>query len=119
MQYMIMAFEDQAAFDAREDPARAGEYWASWTGYLAALEQSGVLTSAGGLAAPHVATTVRLRDGRPLVQDGPFAETKEQLGGYFVVDVADVDEALRWAARCPAAGYTGVEIRPLLPPPTA
>ena len=47
MQYMIMAFEDQAAFDAREDPARAGEYWASWTGYIAAHEQSGVLTSAG------------------------------------------------------------------------
>ena len=50
--------------------------------------------------------------------DGPFAETKEQLGGYFVVDVADMDEALSWAARCPSADYSGVEIRPLLPPPT-
>lgn len=119
MQFMIMAYEDQAAFDAREDPARADGYWASWQGYLASLQESGILSSAGGLAEPHTATTVRLRDGRQHVQDGPFAETKEQLGGYFVVEVADLDEALRWAARCPAAGYAGVEVRPLLPPPAA
>jgi hypothetical protein len=119
MQYMIMAFEDPAAFDARDDPERAGEYWAAWSGYIAALQDSGVLTSAGGLAGPQAATTVRLREGARQVQDGPFAETKEQLGGYFVVDVADLDEALHWAARCPAAGYAGVEIRPLLPPPAA
>lgn len=116
MQYMIMAFEDESAFEARDDPARTGQYWTAWQGYIAALENSGVLRSAGGLTPPQAATTVRLRDGRRYVQDGPFAETKEQLGGYFVVDVADLDEALQWAARCPSAGYSGVEIRPLLPP---
>ncbi|WP_433307535.1 YciI family protein [Actinoplanes sp. CA-030573] len=116
---MIMAYEDQSAFDSRDDPARAGDYWASWSGYIAALEHSGVLQSAGGLTAPQVATSVRLRDGQRLVQDGPFAETKEQLGGYFVIDVADLDEALQWAARCPSAAYAGVEVRPMLPPPTA
>ena len=118
MQYMILAFEDESAFQAREDPARAGNYWASWTSYIAALQESGVLTSAGGLTPPGMATTVRLRDGRSQVQDGPFADTKEQLGGYFVVEVSDLDEALQWAARCPSAAYSGVEIRPLLPPPT-
>jgi hypothetical protein len=117
MQYMIMAYEDPPAFDAREDPALAGEYWASWQGYIAALGESGVLSSAGGLTPPQAATTVRLRAGQRLVQDGPFAETKEQLGGYFVIEVPDLDEALQWAARCPAASYAGVEVRPLLPPP--
>lgn len=116
MQYMIMAYETPEAFANRDDPALAGEYWSSWSGYIAALTESGVLTSAGGLATPHTATTVRLHDGRRQVQDGPFAETKEQLGGYFVVDVADLDEALGWAERCPAARYCAVEVRPLLPP---
>ncbi len=116
MEYMILAFEDAAAFRARDDPVSAAEYWSSWRGYIAALAESGVLSSAGGLAPPESATTVRLRDGRRHVQDGPFAETKEQLGGYFVVDVADLDEALRWAARSPSAAYASVEVRPLLPP---
>lgn len=110
-----MAFEDEDAFAAREDPARAQEYWASWSDYLAALTESGVLSAAGGLQPPAASTTVRLRDGRRLVQDGPFADTKEQLGGYFVVDVPDLDRALEWAARCPSAAYASVEVRPLLP----
>lgn len=116
MHYMVMAYEDQDAFAAREDPDRAEGYWAAWTGYLAALEQAAVLTSAGGLQPPGSATTVRLREGRRLLQDGPFADTKEQLGGYFVLDVPDLDAALAWAARCPSAGYASVEVRPLLPP---
>jgi hypothetical protein len=57
-----------------------------------------------------------VQDGRRVVQDGPFADTKEQLGGYFVIEVADLDEALIWAERCPSAGYASVEVRPLLPP---
>jgi hypothetical protein len=57
---------------------------------------------------------VRLRDGRRQVQDGPFADTKEQLGGYYVIDVANLDMALDWAAKCPAAAYAAVEVRPVL-----
>lgn len=117
MQYMIMALEDEAAFAAREDPAREGPYWASWNGYIEALTAAGVLASAGGLRPPGTSTTVRLREGRRLVQDGPFADTKEQLGGYFVIDVPDLDAALEWAARCPSAAYASVEVHPLLPPP--
>lgn len=115
MPYLIMATENPDDFAAREDPDRAGEYWTAWRGYLAALAESGVLIAAGGLEPPAAARTVRRRDGRRLVQDGPFADTKEQLGGYFVVDVPDLEAALDWAARCPSASSAAVEVRPLLP----
>ena len=116
MQYIILATETADAFAARTDPERTGEYWAAWSGYIEALAQSGVMVSAGGLQPPDTATTVRLQDGRRVVQDGPFADTKEQLGGYFVIDVADLDAALDWAQRCPSAADASVEVRPLLPP---
>ena len=115
MRYLIMATETEDAFGARQDPDRAGPYWAAWSEYIAALTDSGDLVAAGGLQPPSAATTVRRRDGRRLVQDGPFADTKEQLGGYFVVEVPDLDAALAWADRCPSAGYASVEVRPLLP----
>ena len=117
MEFLLLALEDEDAFAAREDPARTAEYWSSWQGYLQALTASGVLRSAGGLTPPAAATTLRLREGRRLVQDGPYAETKEQLGGYFVLDVPDVETALEWAARCPSAAYASVEVRPLLAGP--
>jgi hypothetical protein len=119
MEYLLLAVEAEDDFAAREDPARAGTYWASWQGYIEALTASGVLRGAGGLTPPAAATTLRLREGRRLVQDGPYAETKEQLGGYFVLEVPDVDTAMEWAARCPSAATGSVEVRPLLagPPP--
>ena len=112
---MILAYEDDNVFESRDDPDRAEAYWTSWSGYIATLAESGVLAGAGGLLPPSTATTVRLRDGERLLQDGPFAETKEQLGGYFVVEVDDLDAALVWAARCPSAEYASVEVRPLMP----
>ncbi len=76
-----------------------------------------MLAGAGGLEPPVTATTVRVVDGQRHVQDGPFADTKEQLGGYFVIDVPDLDVALEWAERCPSASTGGsCEVRPLLPP---
>lgn len=116
MHYLILATETADAFAARTDPDRSGEYWSAWTAYIDAMAQSGVMVQAGGLQPPDTATTLRLQDGRRVVQDGPFAESKEQLGGYFVVDVPDIDAALAWAERCPSAGYASVEVRPLLPP---
>lgn len=116
MHYLILAAETTDAFAARTDPERSGEYWSAWTAYIDALAQSGVLMHAGGLQTPDTATTLRLQEGRRVVHDGPYADTKEQLGGYFVVDVPDIDAALDWAERCPSAGYASVEVRPLLPP---
>lgn len=117
MQFMILATETADDFARRDDPDDAEEYWAAWTGYLAALAESGVMTGAGGLMPPTTSTTVRRRDGEVVVEDGPFADTKEQLGGYFVIDVADLDTALEWALRCPSADSASVEVRPLLPMP--
>lgn len=119
MNYLIMAWETGDDFAAREDPEQSEDYWAGWMAYIAALTESGVLTHAAGLEPPTMSTTVRHRGGQRVVQDGPFADTKEQLGGYFVIDVADLDQALDWAARCPAAAGGSVEVRPLLPPPAA
>jgi hypothetical protein len=77
------------------------------------------MVSGNGLQPPHTATTVRIQDGKRHVQDGPFADTKEQLGGYFIIDVPHVDAALEWAARAPCASTGGVEVRPVMPRATA
>jgi len=80
----------------------------------AAMEAAGVLVSSAPLEAPSAARTLRLRDGSPMVTDGPFAEIKEVIGGYYLLDCADTDEALRWAATIPAARFGAIEVRPLL-----
>jgi hypothetical protein len=111
---MMMIFEGEADRAARNDPARVEAYWGSWTAYVQALAQSGIMKSGNGLQPPDTATTVRLRDDKRQVQDGPFADTKEQLGGYFILDVPDLDTALDWAARCPAAPGGSIEVRPVM-----
>jgi hypothetical protein len=73
------------------------------------------MRAAGGLQGPDDATTVRVQAGQRVVHDGPFADAKEQLGGYFVIEVDTLDEALAWAERCPSATYASVEVRPILP----
>jgi hypothetical protein len=78
------------------------------------MEQKGVLVAGDGLYPTPTATTVRVRDGERNVTDGPFAETKEQLGGFYVLDVKDLDEAIEWAAKIPTAQFGSVEIRPVL-----
>ena len=116
MQYLLMLNESDDAFAAREDPDRVGPYWDAWLGYIRALEEAGILVAGAGLEPPSVATTVRLVEGRRTVQDGPFADSKEHLGGYFQIDVANLDVALDWAARSPAAADGSVEVRPVMPP---
>lgn len=116
MQYAILAQESPADYAARTDPATAESYWASWAGYVAALRESGIMTAAAGLQPPDTATTIRLRGGSVEVQDGPFADVKEHLGGVFLIDVPDLDAAMEWAARCPAAALGSVEVRPVIPP---
>ncbi len=117
MQYTILIYEPEADFALRNDPEQAPAYWGGWTAYSQALVQAGVMVGGNGLLPYHTATTVRLRDGLRQVQDGPYADTKEQLGGYFVIEVDDLDAALDWAARCPASATGVVEVRPVMPPP--
>ncbi len=116
MQFMLLLNETETDFAQRNDPAQAGAYWGGWTAFIGAMAQAGVIVKGDGLQGPHTATTVRVRDGRRLVQDGPFADAKEQLGGYFVIEVPDLDTALAWAARAPSAASASVEVRPVLPP---
>jgi hypothetical protein len=72
-----------------------------------------------GLESPDAATTLRIQDGKVQVQDGPFLDSKEQLGGFFLIDVPDLDEAIKWASRIPISSLGKVEVRPMLPPPPA
>ena len=88
---------------------------AAYGAYTEALQKAGVLRGANRLRPVDTATTVRLQSGKTEVLNGPYAETREQLGGYYMVDVPDLDSALSWAARCPAASYGVVEVRPIWP----
>jgi hypothetical protein len=117
MQYMLIFSETEEDFASRSDPERAGEYWGGWSAYIGAMAQAGIVVNGDGLEPPHTATTVRIRDGKRTIHDGPFADSKEQLAGYFVIEVPDLDAALEWAARSPAASTASVEIRPVMPPP--
>jgi len=116
MHYMLLLNEPESEFAKRNHPAHSAEYWGGWNAFIGAMAQAGIIVKGDGLQGPQSATTVRVRDGKRLVQDGPFADTKEQLGGYFVIDVADLDTALDWAARAPSAASAAVEVRPVLPP---
>lgn len=118
MQYMLIFRENATDFDLRDNPDKQQAYWGSWMAYVGALNQAGIVVSGAGLLPPHTATTVRIRDGQRQIQDGPYADTKEQLGGYFVIEVPDLDAALDWAARSPSSDYGSTEVRPVLPQPT-
>ena len=114
MKYTILVYENESDFAARADSARKDAYMGAYSAYTQALTEAGVMAGGAGLQPPPSATTVRQRNGQRQVQDGPYAEAKEQLGGFYVVDVPNLDKALEWAARCPAASRAGVEVRPNL-----
>jgi hypothetical protein len=116
MNYTILIYETSADFAARTDPKKQAAYWAAWPPYSKALKEAGVFAGGAGLQPPDTATTLRFEGEKRLVQDGPYADTKEQLGGYFIVDVPDLDSALEWAARCPRMPGRVLEIRPNIPP---
>jgi hypothetical protein len=115
MKYLLLMYADESIDSklSQEDLQAAAQTWAEFRKELAA---AGVLVSSGGIPDVGNVTTVRVRNDKPLITDGPFAETHEQLGGYFVVDCKDLDEALHWAAKIPTAKYGLIEIRPLWSP---
>jgi hypothetical protein len=117
MEYMLIFMTSPEDRARAQDEGTAPAYHGAWMAYVQAIYQAGIVRAGHGLQAPHTATTVRVRGEQRQVQDGPFADTKEQLGGYFVIDVADKDAALEWAARAPCAATGGVEVRPVMPVP--
>lgn len=112
MQYVLMLYVNEAGWP-KLTRAEQDQGIAAYTAYTEALTKAGVLKGAGRLQPSSTATTVRIAGGKPQVLDGPFADSKEQLGGYYVIDVGDLDAALSWAARCPAAGHGTIEVRPM------
>lgn len=113
MSYMMMIYETEDAFKARGDKQKMEAYWGAWGAYHKALQEAKVITSGAALEPGSVGTTLRIKKGQRQIQDGPYADTKEQLGGFMIFDVPDLDTALDWAARCPAAEYGAVEVRPI------
>jgi hypothetical protein len=113
MSYMMMIYETEDAFKSRDDAKKMQAYWGAWGAYHKALQEAKVITGGASLQPGNMGTTLRIKQGKRQVQDGPYADTKEQLGGYMIFDVPDLDTALDWAARCPAAEYGAVEVRPI------
>ncbi len=114
MQYAVIIYESQSDMEARSNPATMAAMMAPWIAYSQALREAGIMAGGAGLQPPVTATTVRVRDGKRQIQDGPFADTKELLGGFYVIDVPNLDKALEWAARAPNVAGGAVEVRPLL-----
>jgi hypothetical protein len=112
MQYMLLIYAEDAARQTMSE-ARMGEMMAAYGAYTEAMSKAGILVSGDRLRPAAAATTVRVADGKTQVLNGPYAETKEQLGGYYLIEVADLDAALSWAARCPGASYGTIEVRPI------
>ena len=111
MRYLLLIYsETPTAEPSAEEIQAEMDAYASFTADIA---QSGVLLAGEALEGPDTATSVRVRDGQTMTTDGPFAETKEWLGGYYLVDCKDLDEAIEWAAKIPGARNGTVEVRPV------
>ncbi len=116
MEYCILICENEQDFAARtsETPETQAAYWGAYNAYIGSLREAGILSGGNALQGPHTGTSIRHRGDKRMVQDGPFADAKEQLGGFLLITVADLDTAMEWASRCPSASTAGVEVRPTL-----
>ena len=113
MQYMLLIYNDEAEVQKTAGKPEMNERIAAYGAYTQALQKAGVLLGSNRLKFSSSASTVRVANGKTQVLDGPYAEAKEQLGGYFMIDVPDLDAALSWAARCPGASHGVMEVRPI------
>jgi hypothetical protein len=112
MKCMLLIYSDETGYD-KSTKADIEKIMAAYGAYSDAMRKAGVHVRADRLKPTGTASTVRVVDGKTKVLDGPYAETKEQLGGYYLIDVPDLDQAVVWAARCPAAAYGRIEVRPI------
>jgi hypothetical protein len=108
MEYLLLIYEDEKRFSKGYDPSELAEYQAFGKQF------AGAIRGGHALQPTRTATTVRLRDGKVMTTDGPFAETKEQLGGFYLVEARDLDEALAMAATIPGARFGSIEVRPIM-----
>jgi hypothetical protein len=114
MEFALLIYEPPQAFASRKSDG-TDPYTGAWRAYHKALVESGIYIAGKPLEVPETGTTIRTKEGKRGVQDGPYADTKEQLGGFVILELPSLDAALDWAARCPAASLGAVEVRPLAP----
>jgi len=117
MRYLCLLTGDPQSAEVPAPAPGSPEFFQMLEDYQSAttaMGEAGVLVDSGPLQDPAMARTLRLRNGEPMVTDGPFMEIKEVIGGYYVLDCADVDEAVKWAATIPAARYGAIEVRPVM-----
>jgi hypothetical protein len=112
MEYLALIYGQEGVWDTFSDDER-GAVYAQYTAFGEAAREAGVMVGGDELAPTRDATTVRIREGQTLVTDGPYAEAKEALGGYYLLDCGSLEEALDWASRIPGAAHGAVEVRPV------
>lgn len=112
MQYLLMIYSEENRWNQMTDSERQ-QGVAAYKAYTESLQKAGALLGANRLQHSNTATTVRLADGKPQVLDGPFSDSKEQLAGYYLIDVPNLDAAIAWASRCPGAAHGLMEVRPV------
>lgn len=112
MKYLVLIYDTESKW-AQMAKSDSDAMMAEYFRYTEEMKAAKVYLGGEALQPVHTATTVRVRDGKTLHVDGPFAETKEQLGGYYLIDVANLDEAMKWAAKCPSARIGSIELRPI------
>jgi hypothetical protein len=112
MQYLVLIYSEEPT--APPDQAQIGQVMAEYNAYSQMLRDRGAFVGGEALQPTSTATTVRVRDGQTMTTDGPFAETKEALGGYYLIEAKDLDEALKLGGACPGAKYGSIEVRPIV-----
>ena len=114
MQYLLLIYGNENGWETMSEEER-GQIFQAYGTYTQELQDSGAMVAGDALQPTPTATVVRVRNGETLTTDGPFAETKEQLGGYYLVEVDSLDDALDWAAKIPSARIGTIEVRPVVP----
>jgi hypothetical protein len=113
MQYLLLIYQNEADLKSLREKEK-GAFYGEYMTFTESITKSGHFRGGSGLQPVATATTVRVRDGKAVTTDGPFAETKEQLGGYYWIEAKDMDDAIAIAARVPSARFGSVEVRPLM-----
>jgi len=112
MQYLLMLYSQEGVWD-KMTKAEQEQGMAAYMAYTEALKKAGVFVGSNRLRPSSSATTVKVANGKSQVLDGPFVDSKEQVGGYFLIEAPDLDAAISWAARCPGASHGTIEVRPV------